>query len=105
MKRKYILFGGATLFIFLSVYIERRTKIMKKLNGEIIATRPKPMTNAEKEELVNRINGMDQEELELLVETIPLEMCLERIKKEIDKVNKFQESLDEAMSIVGKKFF
>lgn len=71
---------------------------------EVIKATRKPMTTAEKEELVTRVKAMDPEELELIMDTIPLEMCLNRIKKEIDRVNNFQASLDEAMAIMGKKF-
>ena len=55
------------------------------------------MTKLERDELVSRIKGMSKEELEIVVDCLPVEMCLNRIAKEIDKAQTFEKRVEEAI--------
>lgn len=48
-----------------------------------------PMTKLEKSELVSVVQGLDKEELELVVDHIPVEMCFNRIAKELRRNKAF----------------
>ena len=56
------------------------------------------MTQMERDELAARIKGMSQEELKIVLDCIPVEMCLTRVAKEIDKLQAFKNSINNAMT-------
>lgn len=56
------------------------------------------MTRIEKEEFVNRIKGMSQEELELVVEIIPVDLCVARVNKELERLRTFENSVKWAVN-------
>lgn len=56
------------------------------------------MNTAEKDELIARVHGMSQEELRIVVENIPVELCLERIQSELDKAKALELSLKNIMN-------
>ena len=66
----------------------------KNKNGQV--------TDMVKQELVNWVNGMSEDELEIIIDTIPVEKCLERIRKELDKAAAFDEHLKDIMNKYGK---
>lgn len=55
------------------------------------------LTDAEKNILTERINGMGAEELELVADTLPIELCLKRIHKELDKAKEFENMIKNAL--------
>ena len=57
------------------------------------------LTTPQIKELTSRIKAMSPEELELVSNTIPVELCLKRIKNEIDRATKFEETI---RSVVNK---
>ena len=61
------------------------------------------MTKLERDELVSRIKGMSKEELEIVVDCLPVEMCLNRIAKEIDKAQTFEKRVTEAINAFEHK--
>lgn len=80
--------------------VKKNTEVVKKETPAMYKIeKEKPvigMSKLEKEEFVSRIKGMSEEEMNLLVDLIPIDICLERIKREIDKAevlkNKFKEA-------------
>lgn len=62
------------------------------------AHEPNRMTKIEKEEFIKRMKGMSREELELVVEIVPIDLCLRRINKEIDRLRTFEDSVKSAVS-------
>lgn len=56
-----------------------------------------PLTEAAKLNLTERILGMSQEELELVADTIPIELCLKRIHKELDRAKNFESLVKNAI--------
>ena len=56
------------------------------------------MTHMEKEELSRRIKAMSREELEVVLNNIPVELCLMRIEREFDKLKAFEDSVKSAVS-------
>ena len=56
------------------------------------------MTKIEKEEFIKRMKGMSREELELVVEIVPIDLCLRRINNEIDRLRTFEDSVKSAVS-------
>lgn len=55
-----------------------------------IFERSELMTNLEKEEFVSRIKGLDNEEMELVADLIPIELCMKRLEKELDKLKSLE---------------
>lgn len=51
--------------------------------AEILATKDEMITMMAREELINRIKAMDDVELQIVADTIPVELCLARIQKEL----------------------
>ena len=47
------------------------------------------MGELEKEEFINRVKGMSKEEMELFAEYVPVEICYNRIGRELKK-NKYK---------------
>ena len=56
------------------------------------------MTNAERDEFIRRIKGMSIEEKALALEYIPIELCLDRIAKELDRAKTMEERIKSAMA-------
>ena len=55
-----------------------------------IFERSELMTNLEKEEFISRIKGLDDEEMELVADLIPIELCMKRLEKELDKLKSLE---------------
>lgn len=51
------------------------------------------MSDREKRELIDLIKGMSIEELEIVADTIPVELCIERIEDELNKARDMRESI------------
>lgn len=51
------------------------------------------MEEMEKRELIARINGMSKEELEIVADHIPVELCYNRIGKELKKARMLDEAI------------
>ena len=49
------------------------------------------MTKFEEEEFVNRIKGMSRQELEIVADILPIELCMARIQKELDKAKRVED--------------
>lgn len=58
------------------------------------------MNDAMKQQLINRFQGMSSEELELFADMMPVELCMKRIQKELDKSKDFENAIRNAMSMV-----
>lgn len=56
------------------------------------------MTKAEKEEFIRRIKGMSIEEKALALDYIPIELCLDRIAKELERAKTMEERIRIAMA-------
>lgn len=74
-----------------SIDLEKITETLKE-RGE------NEMTRIEKEEFVNRIKGMSQEELELVVDIIPVDLCVARVNKELERLRTFENSVKWAVN-------
>ena len=61
------------------------------------------MTNLAREELISRIKGLDEEEMELVVNLIPVDLCLKRIGKELDKLKSVENWVDKASKMLEEK--
>lgn len=66
-----------------------------------VSHRVEPMTNAEKEELIRRVRAMDYEELEIVAANIPVQMCLDRIKKELEKAADLVNTVNQFTAKIG----
>ena len=51
------------------------------------------MSEMERKELIERIKAMDQEELELVVDCLPIDICLARVQKEIGRLRLFEQTV------------
>lgn len=56
------------------------------------------MTNAERDEFIRRIKGMSIEEKALAMEYMPVELCLDRIAKELERAKTMEERIKSAMA-------
>ena len=51
------------------------------------------MTKKERETFIDVVKGMTAEELELMIDIIPVELCLRRIEKELGKAKNMRETI------------
>ena len=51
------------------------------------------MVKMAKEEIEGMIYGMSQEELELIADIMPIDICMTRVKKEMDRLRNFEDSV------------
>ena len=51
------------------------------------------MTKRERDALIERVNGMSEEELQVVSEIIPVELCMARISNELISAKTFREKL------------
>lgn len=50
-----------------------------------------------KDELIHRTEAMSKEEMELVLEHIPVELCLARVSREIEQLKVFRNAVLEAV--------
>lgn len=115
IRKASLAVGGSVLLIFICGFSNKRRRKMKKVEMERAkidqatnalrtiteAVKDKgenTMTRMEKEEFIERIKGMSQEELELVVEIIPVDMCMARVNKELDRLKAFENSVKSAVN-------
>ena len=79
----------------------------KETIGEMIAKtnavlqeekREDGLTNADVEALTERFLGLSPAEQAIFVDLIPVEMCLDRIHRELERAKKFEESIRRIVS-------
>ena len=76
--------------------MNKEVKEQPKMKTE--AKKNTTMTHMEKEELSRRVKAMSREELEVVLNNIPIELCLMRIEREFDKLKAFEDSVKSAVS-------
>lgn len=55
-----------------------------------------PLSEREKKELQDRVKAMTIEELEVVVEAIPVELCMKRIQSALDHAREFESMIKKA---------
>ena len=75
------------------INIDQTTNALKTITEAVKDKGENTMTRMEKEEFIERIKGMSQEELELVVEIIPVDMCMARVNKVLDRLKAFENSV------------
>lgn len=73
----------------------------QKLVNKEVKEQPKKnaaMIHMEKEELSRRVKAMSREELEVVLDSIPVELCLMKIEREFDRLKAFEDSVKTAVS-------
>ena len=113
MKTKNkVIVGGIVTFIFM--YIERRKLKVRKLSVPVKPVNSIPdierenkvkdipvkedhkkceetmMTQMEIDELTRRVKAMSRDELEIVIDNVPVELCMRRIEKELEKAEAFE---------------
>ena len=78
--------------------IDQATNTLRTITEAVKDKGENTMTRMEKEEFIERIKGMSQEELELVVEIIPVDMCMARVNKELDRLKAFENSVKSAVN-------
>ena len=46
-----------------------------------------------KEEFMSRVRAMSRDELEMIVDYVPIELCMKRLSKEIEEANHIKETI------------
>lgn len=104
--------GGAAVLIFIGKK-KRRKDMSKNLSREEVkgmnmtidtglseklkVTREKDgLNDAERKELTDRFKAMSADELELFMDLVPVELCINRIQKELDKAKAFESAIKAA---------
>ena len=57
------------------------------------------MTKRERDALIERVNGMSEEELKVVSEIIPVELCIARISNELISAKIFREKVENACEV------
>lgn len=68
-----------------------------------IFERSELMTNLEKEEFISRIKGLDNEEMELVADLMPIELCMKRLEKELDKLKSLENWVESTSKLLEGK--
>lgn len=76
--------------------VNKEVKEQSKMKTEL--KKNPSMTHMEKEELSRRIKAMSREELEVVLDNIPVELCLMKIEREFDRLKAFEDSVKSAVS-------
>ena len=76
--------------------VNKEVKEQSKMKTEV--KKKTTMTHMEKEELTRRVKAMSREELEVVLNNIPIELCLMRIEREFDRLKAFEDSVKSAVS-------
>lgn len=76
--------------------VNKEVKEQSKMKTEV--KKNTTMTHMEKEELTRRVKAMSREELEVVLNNIPIELCLMRIEREFDRLKAFEDSVKSAVS-------
>ena len=76
--------------------VNKEVKEQPKMKTEV--KKNTSMTHMEKEELSRRVKAMSREELEVVLNNIPIELCLMRIEREFDRLKAFEDSVKSAVS-------
>lgn len=102
MKRLTLVLSGSVLFIFLYEYIGRSemNKVSKIVTEKSQVSQVYKTSEMEREEFVSRIKGMSAEEMEIVADLIPIDICMKRIEKELEKAKLFKEAIKEATKIL-----
>ena len=80
------------------INIDQTTNTLETITEAVKDKGENTMTRMEKEEFIERIKGMSQEELELVVEIITVDMCMARVNKELDRLKAFENSVKSAVN-------
>ena len=102
MKRLALVLSGSVLFIFLYEYIGRSemNKVSKIVTEKPQVSQVYKTSEMEREEFVSRIKGMSTEEMEIVADLIPIDICMKRIEKELEKAKLFKDAIKEATKIL-----
>ena len=82
------------------INIDQATNTLRTITEAVKDKGANTMTRMEKEEFIERIKGMSQEELELVVEIIPVDMCVSRVNKELERLKAFENSVKSAVNSI-----
>ena len=72
-------------------------KEKEEMEESKISIERKSLTEREARELKDRIKSMSHEELVVVAETIPVELCLERMHNELEKAKELKEKIEDAI--------
>ena len=55
------------------------------------------LSDADKRELRERFKGMSQPEIDIFMDLVPVELCLAKVQKELDKAKEFERAIKSAI--------
>lgn len=73
-------------------YVEKTAKVKVVLRDE------NGLSDADKRELTERFQGMSKAEIDIFMDLVPVELCLARIQKELDRAKEFEKTIKSAMA-------
>lgn len=59
------------------------------------------LSDADKRELTERFKGMSQAEIDIFMDLVPIDMCVARIQKELDRAKEFETAIKAMTTIFG----
>ena len=65
-------------------------------NDVVLKTNKKTLTDRERDELIRRTKAMTREELEIMLEAVPVELCMKRIQAALDYAREFESMIKKA---------
>ena len=66
---------------------------------------PKPMTNAEREKITKYLKGMTHDELKIVANNIPIELCHNRIGEELKNFKRVKSRQKEMSTMLEKELY
>ena len=67
-------------------------------DGAKITVSKVELSPQEKRELTNRFGGMSRDEMEFILDLIPVELCLRRIENELNRAKAFEDHIKMAIN-------
>jgi len=87
----------------LTTIFDLKIKRVLKEKEEMIGIENKnAMSDREIKELKNRVRAMSPEELAIVAEAIPVELCLARLHNEIDRLHNMELKLGQMISVLDR---
>ena len=82
------------------LYLEGIKESCEVFTGEIART-PIDTDAIHKEKLTEYFKALTRDEMQLFIDIVPIEMCMGRIQKELDKASEFERAIKSVVNGVG----
>lgn len=77
---------------------EIKDYVKKAESVKVVPRDENGLSDADKRELTERFKGMSPAEIDIFMDLVPVELCIKRIEKDLNKAKEFEKTIKSAMS-------